>query len=81
MDMTVRSLAAVTLVALPLLQPLAPPAFAQSQGGLTLAQVQQRYFNMSPVHIRKCDYDGNGLYDRSEMNCVSGIYRAMYVDR
>jgi hypothetical protein len=74
-----RSLAALALVAAAPFQPL--PALAQSQGGLTLAQVESRYFNMSPVHIRKCDYNGDGLYSRSELNCVSGIYRAMYLDR
>jgi hypothetical protein len=79
--MKTRVLATVTLVAAALCPPFALPASAQSQGGLTLAQVQQKYFNMSPVHIRKCDYDGNGLYTRGEMNCVAGIYRAMYLDR
>lgn len=77
--MKYRSVAALALLAAPLLQP--PPALAQSEGGLTLAQVQSRYFNMSPVHIRKCDYDGDGLYSRGELNCVSGIYQAMYLDR
>ncbi len=79
--MNIRSLATVALVAVPLCQPFAGPAGAQSQGGLTLAQVEQKYFNMSPVHIKKCDYNGDGLYSRGELNCVSGIYRAMYLDR
>jgi len=77
--MTVRSLAALALVALPLMQPAA--AQTSNSGGLTLAQVQSRYYNMNAVHIKKCDYNGDGLYSRGEMNCVSGIYRAMYLDR
>jgi hypothetical protein len=77
--MTVRSLAALALVALPLMQPAA--AQTSNSGGLTLAQVQSRYYNMNAVHIKKCDYNGDGLYTRGEMNCVSGIYRAMYLDR
>jgi len=77
--MTVRSLAALALVALPLMQPAA--AQTGNSGGLTLAQVQSRYYNMNAVHIKKCDYNGDGLYTRGEMNCVSGIYRAMYLDR
>lgn len=78
--MTRRSLAAALLLAVPLVQPLAPAAFAQS-GGLTLAQVERQYPRMSPVHIRKCDRDGDGIYTRSEMLCVQSIYQAMYIDR
>jgi hypothetical protein len=78
--MTARPLAAALLLAVPLVQPLAPAAFAQSSG-LTLAQVEQKYPRMSPVHIEKCDRDGDGLYTRSEMHCVAGIYQAMYLDR
>ena len=31
---------------------------------------------MSPVHIEKCDHDGDGIYTRTELLCVSGIYQA-----
>jgi hypothetical protein len=68
------------LLAIPLVQPLAPAAFAQSSG-LTFAQVERKYPRMSPVHIEKCDHDGDGLYTRSEMLCVSSIYQAMYIER
>lgn len=78
--MTSRSLATVLLLAVPLAQPLAPAAFAQS-AGLTLTQVEQKYSRMSPVHITKCDRDGDGIYTRSEMLCVQGIYQAMYIDK
>lgn len=66
--------------ALVLAATLAPAAFAQSEG-LTLAQVEQKYRTMSPVHILKCDYDGNQIFTRTEMLCVSGIYQQMYLDR
>jgi hypothetical protein len=56
----------------------APAAFAQE---LTLAQVERKYRGMAEVHILKCDYDGNRLFTRTEMLCVSGIYQQMYLDR
>ena len=59
---------------------LAVPALAQT-GGLTLDQVERKYPRMSPVHIQKCDHDGDGIYTRTELLCVSGIYQAMYLDR
>ena len=77
--MTPRVLAAL-LLALPLAAPLAPMALAQA-AGLTLDQVEHKYPRMSPVHIRKCDYDGDGIYTRTEMLCVSGIYQADVLDR
>ena len=77
--MSRRSLAAALLLALPLAQPFAPAAFAQS-GGVTLAQVEQKYPRMAPVHIQKCDRNGDGIYTRSELLCVSSIYQAMYLD-
>ena len=76
--MILRSLAALLLLAL--LQPLATAAFAQ-QAGLTLAQVERKYPRMSPVHIEKCDRDGNEIYTRAEMACVEGIYNALNNDR
>ncbi len=78
--MTLRSLAAALVLAIPLVQPLAPAAFAQSSG-LSLTQVEQKYPRMSPVHIKKCDRDGDGIYTRSEMLCVQSIYQAMYIDK
>jgi hypothetical protein len=72
--MTRYALAAL-LVAAP-----AAAAFAQAQG-LTLEQVERKYPRMSYVHINKCDYDGNGIFTRTEMLCVSGIYQQMYLDR
>ena len=77
--MTRRVLAAF-LFAVPLAQPLAPMALAQA-AGLTLEQVEHKYPRMSPVHIRKCDYNGDGIYTRTELLCVSGIYQQMYLDR
>ena len=75
--MTRRVLAAF-LFAVPLAQPLAPMALAQA-AGLTLEQVEHKYPRMSPVHIRKCDYDGDGVYTRTELLCVRGIYQQMYL--
>jgi hypothetical protein len=59
---------------------LALPALAQ-QGTMTLDQIERKYRNMSPVHIAKCDYDGDGLFTRTEQLCVAGIYQQMYRDR
>jgi len=58
----------------------AAAAFAQAQG-LTLEQVERKYPRMSYIHINKCDYDGNGIFTRTELLCVSGIYQQMYLDR
>jgi hypothetical protein len=69
----------VSLTTLLLLAPLAGPLLAQEQG-LTLAQVERKYRQMNEVHILKCDYDGNELFTRTEMLCVSGIYQQMYLD-
>jgi hypothetical protein len=63
------------LAALPL------PAVAQAQAGYTLAQVESLYPRMKPVHIEKCDRNGDNLYTRSEMLCVQSIYQAMYISR
>jgi hypothetical protein len=59
---------------------LALPALAQ-QGTMTLEQIERRYPDMSPVHIAKCDYDGDGQFTRTEQLCVAGIYQQMYRDR
>jgi hypothetical protein len=67
------------LAAAALLQALPAPAAAQ-QGGLTLAQVERKYRNMSPVHILKCDRNGDELFTRTELLCVSSIYDVMYLD-
>ncbi len=58
-----------------------PAADAQGTTTLTFAQVQQQYPRMNAVHIRKCDFNGDGLYTRSEMMCIAGIYQQMYVSR
>ena len=57
----------------------AVPVNAQAQQGLTLQQVEAKYPRMRPVHIAKCDHNGDGLYTRTEMLCVSGIYQQMYL--
>jgi hypothetical protein len=59
---------------------IALPAVAQ-QATLTLAQIERKYRNMSPVHINKCDYDKDGQFTRTEQLCVAGIYQQMYLDR
>jgi hypothetical protein len=56
------------------------PATAQTQAGLTLAQVEARYPRMNTVHIEKCNRDGDNIYTRTEMLCVQSIYQAMYID-
>jgi hypothetical protein len=59
---------------------LALPALAQ-QGTMTLDQIERKYRNMSPVHIEKCDFDGDGVFTRTEQLCVAGIYQQMYLSR
>lgn len=67
------------LVALLALAATAFPTVAQDTG-LTQAQVQAKYPRMSPVHIKKCDRNGDGVYTRTEMLCVSSIYQQMYLN-
>jgi hypothetical protein len=33
---------------------------------------------MSPIHIEKCDGNGDGIYTQAEQACVASIYRVMY---
>ena len=81
--MRLRLLAPVLVVLIAAPAPL--PVSAQAPGGdptaLTIEQVQRRFRRMSPVHILKCDYNGDNLIERKEYPCVEGIYRVMYVDR
>jgi hypothetical protein len=75
------AIAAAVLLAVP-----APaPVLAQAAGGdpdaLTVKQVQQRFRRMSPIHILKCDYNGDNLIEHKEFPCVQSIYQVMYVDR
>jgi hypothetical protein len=53
------------------------PAAAQD-APTTLQQLERKYPQMSPVHIKKCDKDDDGLYTRTETLCVASIYRTMY---
>ena len=59
---------------------MAMPAVAQ-QATLSLDQIERKYRQMSPVHIAKCDYDGDGQFTHTEQLCVAAIYQAMYLDR
>jgi hypothetical protein len=36
---------------------------------------------MSLVHIAKCDCNRDGLFTRTEQQCVAGIHQGMYVGR
>ena len=56
------------------------PAVAQQQATLSLDQVQRKYRQMSVVHIKKCDHNGDGQYTKTEQLCVAGIYQQMYLD-
>lgn len=68
------------ILALALVATTMVPA-AQADTSLTMAQVEARYPRMSPVHINKCDQNGDGLFNRTEQACVEGIYDAMYRGR
>lgn len=56
-----------------------PLATAAQDSGVPYDQVRREYRSMSPVHIKKCDYDSNGFYNNSEMLCVSSIYQQFYL--
>ena len=75
-----RPLLAALLVAILLALPAPPPATAQA-AGFTLDEVQRKYRKMNDVHILKCDRDGDLIFTRTEMLCVSSIYQVMYLDR
>jgi hypothetical protein len=44
----------------------------------TLESLKRKYPGMSEIHIKKCDKNGDGLYERGELDCVSSMYRAIY---
>ena len=71
----------IGLFAASIVLPPAAAVQAQSQGGYSLGQVESMYPRMKPVHIEKCDRNGDEVYTRIEMQCVAGIYQAMYLDR
>ncbi|MFT3973149.1 MAG: hypothetical protein QM699_06790 [Amaricoccus sp.] len=56
------------------------PATAQ-EARMSLSQLERQYPRMSPVHIRKCDRNGDDQYTRTEQLCVSSIYQTMYLNR
>ena len=52
---------------------------AAAQGpAQTLQALKRKYPGMSEIHIQKCDKNGDGLYERGELDCVSSLYSAMY---
>jgi len=57
---------------------LTAPAVLAQGTTLTLQQLERKYPRMSPVHIAKCDHDGDGVYNHSEQLCVASIYNTMY---
>jgi len=59
---------------------LASPAAAAATPW-TLRQVKSHYPGMNMVHIEKCDRNGDGLFDRGDRGCLSGIYNALYRER
>lgn len=44
----------------------------------TLQALKRKYPGMSEVHIKKCDKNGDEIYERGELDCVSSLYRAIY---
>jgi hypothetical protein len=68
-----------TFVLATLFASLALSALAQ-QATMSLAEIERKYRQMSPVHIAKCDYDRDGRFTRTEQLCVAGIYEQMYLD-
>jgi hypothetical protein len=62
------------------LQLAALPAVAQT-AGIPYEQVKRKYRKMSPVFIEKCDKNGDRLFTNVEMQCVAGIYQAMYIEK
>lgn len=47
---------------------------------MTFEQMERKYPRMTAVHMRKCDRDGDGLYNRAEALCVSSVYSTMYLN-
>ena len=70
----------LAVLAAALVQSLPPAPAAAQDGALTLAQVERKYRKMNVVHILKCDRNGDELFTRTEMLCVSSIYQVMYLD-
>ena len=41
----------------------------------SLQRIEARYPRLSPVHIAKCDRDGDGSFTRAERACIGGLPR------
>ncbi len=74
-----KAMVLATGIAALALQLAALPAVAQT-AGIPYEQVQRKYRKMSPVFIEKCDKNGDRLFTNVEMQCVAGIYQAMYIE-
>lgn len=44
----------------------------------SLQRIEARYPRMSPVHIAKCDHDGDGTFTRAERACISSLHSQLY---
>ena len=75
-----RKILLATVVAALGLPLAALPSLAQTAGN-PYEKVLRKYRGMSPVFVRKCDRDGDSLYTNVEMQCVAGIYQAMYISK
>lgn len=40
----------------------------------SLQRIEARYPRLSPVHIAKCDRDGDGSFTRAERACIGGLH-------
>lgn len=58
----------------------AATAAAAQDSTSTYEQMERKYPRMNAVHIRKCDRNGDGIYDRGETLCVSSVYSTMYLN-
>lgn len=59
---------------------IAAPAAAAPQP-MSLEQIERKYPSMNYVHIAKCDYDNDGIFQQKEQICVQNMYRALRNNR
>lgn len=52
--------------------------FLTPRGPVPPERLELRYPRMTAAQFARCDLDGDGLYDRGEQACLSGLYNQFH---
>lgn len=83
--MSFAALGLATALALAYPAPASAFPFARADvngdGVVSPEEANRTMNNMAEVHVLKCDRNGDGVIERSEFACLSGLYDTMYRNR